>query len=584
MHRPLLEYFLSDRPEDIPDVPRLNQNIALPGDLSLYHPIDSLPNEILSRIFESGYFEGESFNLRFRAIIEQISRRWKEAAHHTPSLWSNYHLSQGNLGQFIDILPLFLKRSGGHFLDIHLNCFWDPSHTKEVMEQFLPHSRRWRSLSIITPGTDVFRYLHNIPAPHLETLHVRHFSSQQFLPMDPDLFDNHLPSLRHLTLRNVSLRATTLPLKSLHSLDIRGYGVWPGQEALEKLIGGSTELRQLTLHVRSETVLGDINPQGDQSIVLPSLRSLNIITSEGLSSHLATLSRLFSCPSLDTFSVKDSSISTTSPSQDMVHYSRTGSKTYPNSPSLRVKACSLYHAWRSLNFARKILTLELDDVRWPHWSNCMTVFTGLPLLQTMAISNVDTSTALSELGRPSFPLKMAPLKKLEIGFTGHKWDVVESDFAKFIGSFEIPQLQSLSIRGISWQQWKFLVLTFADKVKRYPMLGSLTLTDLRGLSHSLPDPFPAFPNLRDLALIRTTTEPLLRHLVSPRADSWPNLRSLAICGDPSADTSLLCRIITSHPKHPLSLILDTHFQSDSKSWNWLKEHVDVVLMPTVKLW
>ncbi|KAJ3571990.1 hypothetical protein NP233_g3396 [Leucocoprinus birnbaumii] len=551
-HPSLLGYFLFDRPEEIPDIPRFHCKPSLHVDLPPYPPIDSLPNEILSQIFESGYFEGEDFDLHFRGLIEQVSQRWREAAYHTPALWSNYNLSQGNLDQFIDVLPTFLERSGDYPLDIHLNCFWDPARTKAVMKQFLPHSRRWRSLSITTPGADIFRYLHRVPAPLLQTLQVCHFSSQRFLPMDPELFDGHLPSLRHLVLRNVSLEATTLPLKSLHSLDVRGYGVWPEHEALEELIGGSTELRQLTLH--------------------------------GCPLTLATLSRFFSCPSLDTFTVKDSSASADAPTHDMVRYSRTGSDAYPDSPSLRVKACSLYHAWRSLSFARKITTLELDDVHWPHWSNCMTVFSDLPILRNMAITNVDASTALAELGKPTSSLKVESLSKLQIGFNRHRWSVVEADFAKFVTMFEVPQLKFLAIRDISWQQWKFLVLSFTEKVEKYPILESLTLTNLRGLTHSLPDPSSAFPNLQNLNLIRTAAEPLLEHLAIAHTPSWLKLRSLSICGDPRANLSLLRRVVALRPKTPLSLILDTHFQSDRESWNWLKENVDVVLMPSVQLW
>ncbi|KXN82983.1 Ubiquitin carboxyl-terminal hydrolase 22, partial [Leucoagaricus sp. SymC.cos] len=83
-------------------------------------PIDSIPNEILSRIFESGYFEGENLDCDFRTLVENVSRRWWQTAHHTQSLWSTCHLSQGNLDNTIDDLPVFLKHSGDYPLDIYL--------------------------------------------------------------------------------------------------------------------------------------------------------------------------------------------------------------------------------------------------------------------------------------------------------------------------------------------------------------------------------------------------------------------------------------------------------------------------------
>jgi hypothetical protein len=218
----------------------------------------------------------------------------------------------------------------------------------------------------------------------------------------------------------------------------------------------------------------------------------------------------------------------------------------------------------------------------------MTVFASLPLLQNLIIANVDTTDALADLGMPPYPLKVAKLKNLEVGFTRHKWDVEESDFATFVGVFDVPELRTLAIRDISWQQWKHLTLVFMEKVKKYPSLVSLMVTNLHGLTHSLLDPSLAFPHLQNLTLIRTAANPMLQPLAvaTPRLRTrvtWPKLRNLVICGDPDASSSFLRQIVASRSEYPLSLILDTHFQSDLESWKWLEENTDVILMPTVKL-
>ncbi|KAF9449761.1 hypothetical protein P691DRAFT_666806, partial [Macrolepiota fuliginosa MF-IS2] len=547
-------------------------------------PIDLVPNEILSLIFELGCFEDEVPDLCFRDLIEKISSRWRETAHHTPSLWSIYRLSQGNLDHMIDVLPVYLERSADHPLEIHLNCFWDPARTDRVMELFLRYSKRWRFLSITTPSADIFHYLHGISVPQLEVLQICHFSSQRDLPLDPSLFDGHLPSLRHLTLRNMSFKDTTLPLKHLHSLDIRGYGIWPDHAELNELIGGSTTLRKLALHVRPEAVLQNISPQEGFPIILPALYTFDVITSEWLSPQITTLCRTFSCPSMDSFSLKDSSVMTTTPPYDMVRYLRTGSVSHPDSPLLRVRACSLYHACRCLHSSRDIVTLELDDVRWSHWSNIMTVFASLPSLDSVIITNVEPTVALSDLGTPSCPFKIPSLKKLEVGVVKRKWDAEESDFAKFVRVFDVPALRFLAIRNISSAQWCHLLETFTERTGQCLELESLTVTNLQGGLDACPDPSSAFPNLQNLSLIRVPVNSILKRLVLAPSMQWPNLRNIAICGDPHASVPLLHRIITSRPQGSFTLYLDGHFQHNLESWNWLEENAEVILMPTIDPW
>lgn len=562
----------------------VKDRVVFDASLSSYPPIDSIPNEILSLIFELGYFEDERPDFYFRALIAKISRRWREAAHHTPSLWSIYHLSQGNLDHLIDDLPVFLERSADHPLDIHLNCFWDPTRTEEIVELFLPHSKRWKFLSITTPSVNIFYYLRGVSAPQLKTLHICHFSSQRHLSIDPQLFDGYLPSLRHLALRNMTFKNTTLPLNRLYSLDVRGYGVWPDREELNKLIGGSTTLWKLTLHVRPEAVLQDINPQEGSPIILPALRTFDVITSEWLSPQIATLSRVFSCPLVDSFTVKDSSVLTAAaPSYDMVRYLRTGSALHPDLPLLCVRSCSLYHAWCCLTSPRNIATLELDDVHWPHWSNVVTVFMALPSLENIIITNVDPTAAFSDLGKPKdHPFKIASLKKLTVGVVKRTWDVIDSDFAEFVGAFDVPNLRSLTVRNISSGQWRHLLGKFAERAGKYPVLESLTLANLQGIPESGPDPSSAFPNLQNLTLIRVSVNSILRCLNSPSLiPPWPKLRSLAICGDPNASAPLLHQIVVSRPRGSFSLYLDGHFQRNLESWRWLEENAQVVLMPTI---
>lgn len=545
-------------------------------------PMERVPNEILSLIFELGYFDAEEPDSCFRTLIGKISRRWRGVSLCTPSLWSTYHLSQGNVDDLIGDLPTMLERSRDYPLSIFLNCFWDSAQTEEILDIFVPHSKRWKLLSITIPGPDIFRYLRGVAVPRLETLRIYHFSSQRHLHIDPRMFGGQLPSLRHLVLRNMTLKDTTLPLKGLHSLDIRGYGIWPSHAELNQLIGGSSTLQKLILHVRAESVLQDMGYQEISPIFLPALRNLEMITSEWLSPHIATLSNMFSCLAMDSFTLMDNSATAAKPAYDIVRYSRSGSASHPDSPTLRVRSCDLYHARNCLSSSRHITTLELDDIHWPHWSNVMTVLAALPLLENMIIPHVDPTATLSDLGEPVYPFKIASLKKLEVGAIKRKRDVIESDLARFISLFEVPKLQLLAVRNISAEQWKHVLLAFAAKVEKYPVLESLNITHLQGLPDSYPDPSLAFPNLRSLTLTRVSVNAILGCLVIPSSTlsgviAWPKLKRIVICGDPLASIPLLHRIVSLRPRYSLSLCLDGHFKRNLDSWIWLEENADVCL-------
>jgi hypothetical protein len=604
-------------------------------------PFDLVPNEILSLILEHGYF-GTKNGLpdnSFRGLVRDISRRFREVALQTPSLWASVHLSPSNVFDEVDLLPTYLGRSKSYPLDIHLSCFWAPDLTEQVMELMTPHSPRWKRLSITIMNGHALKFLADVAVPSLNLLIITFYSNQRRIALPSSIFKNELPQLQYLSLRNVDLINIRFTLRNIKTLDIRGYGIWPNFRRLNELIGQSTHLQRLVLHVKPAEVLAQLRwllPGGQSGtlgqVILPALEYLLIHTSEWLTADVADFIRLFHCPKLKVLVLQDLSSQTEKPNAIMTYLVRTkrlepvaleavwteawegrveaGSQAKSDGlvvqPTLWVKSADLHHAYSAIacSLASRLTALELNGVLFPSMPRMKEIFAGLKNLQYLSMFNLVPSESLVLIKEHGIAweemvgaVDIPSLLTLVIAFRptprNQTFELDGTDL--FLSLFKLPSLSSLLLKNPTFNRWcKVADVFLRGGVQSFPKLTSLKVVDMED---SIPvgsfiagcgNPVAAFPRLEWLLLDGINSTCFLQCLLASYGDSeapaWRNLTSLAIANDPCASRPLLHRVICDREAlaRPLKrLYLDSTYKRNAESFEWMKERVPVVeILPT----
>ncbi|KAF9007404.1 hypothetical protein BDQ17DRAFT_1350572 [Cyathus striatus] len=565
--------------------------------------LDQVPNEVLSVIIEHGYFDRddtEEPDSTFRSTLSKTSRRLRNVALHTHSIWSVFHLSQGNIIPLLQAIPVYLARSKDYPLDIRMNCFWSPELTDTIMNLFIPHSRRWRHLSITTPNTNILSSIKNTPVPLLRSFKISQFSSRRSVAIDVPLFDNGIvPELSYLVLRNVSLSGS-LPLRNLRTLEIRGYGVWPAYEELNHILGGSESLQKLVVHVKPGDVLRNVDRQDRDPIPLPALHTFEVLTSEWLSRDIASLIRLFACPQLKSLTVQDTAGCSTSHGRPILELSgKSKSAIVARRPrsegvtKLSVWASSAFTAWSALSPSTQLHTLELRSATWPDYTDLHLMCMGLRSLETL-ITEIDPSYVLREVSPEGRDGTLLPsLRTLEVSVTRHiDSERKDDDLTRFIKLFSVPSLESLKLRNLTDNEWSVILKHFAAHIHEYSRLASLTVRDMPySFARKCPSPVEAFPRLRHLALHRASSNDFIKHLLVNEEPSarglmpvWPQLKSLTITGDENVSRPLVHCVIVARKAMGMpieKMCVDEVFLRNGESWEWLNAQAKVGLVKDV---
>ena len=597
-------------------------------------PFDLIPNEILSLIIEHGYFGTRNGipDKLFLAVACHISRRFREVTIQTPSLWATIHLSPSNVFDELDILPTYLKRSRSYPLDIHLSCFWAPDLTEHIMELLTPHSKRWRRLSITVMNEHALKFFEQVAAPCLNMLVLTFYSNERRVALPSPIFRNALPQLNALSLRNVDLVNIGFSLRDIKTIDIRGYGIWPSIHRLNEMIGQSTNLQRLMIHVKPGEVLAQLRgtlPGGQAGtlgqIYLPALEYLMVYTSEWLTKDIATLISLFNSPKLKVLILEESVSSPTQKADAAMTYLlrfkhidpiflepvwtepwEEHIETHKPSkldgcvvqPTLWVKSADLYHAWSAVghSVASRLTALELNGAFLPSLDRMKEIFTSLKNLQYLAMfdpiyslpsmrdHNVHGEQFIDAVDIPN-------LSTLVIVFRPSR-PVNLDGAALFLRFLNLPSLSFLLLKNLTFKGWCEVVDIFHSRgIQSFPKLTSLKIVDLKDsipggaftASHGYPS--SAFPRLEWLLLENASTNYFLQSLtaahdsVSATRPAWPKLTSLAISDDPYVSKPLLHRVIRARGAFgcPVQkLYLDSAFTRNVESFEWLKEHVSVV--------
>ena len=579
---------------------------------------DSLPNELISLILERGYFDGTPQpNTSFRSSMVRTSHRFHQISLHTPSLWSIIKFTpKHSLIQAAHLITTYLTRSMDYPLSIELT-YLTHHMANLILGELIPQSKRWKSLTITTSGDHIFSLIQHIPVPHLEYLNISYFATPRRISLPSPFMADSIPKLSFLYLRNVDLDTVNFPLINVKTLDIRGYGRWPGHPQLTTMLEGSQSLEQLILHVKAGLVLREIEliHHNQSQILLPSLRNLVVYTSEWLTDRINILIRLFACPKLRTLVVSESTTFDTIINYDVEAGPLLNSPSCSSSPSsprlLVVRSADIYLSCLSVP-SSTLTTLELHKVIWPSYVLLKEAFGALRQLQHLLILSLNPGDAFvhitNDLTEPRLAevdssILVSSLRTLTIEF-GQTSEVCGCgclDHAlhavPFLRLFSLPQLTSLNLRHLNSDCWKSIVNSFACRVPEYPTLTSLTLSDMT-LTNDITLPKPgdyrdaveAFPFLQRLSLNRIHSNGFIQYLLppsplpndlTPTPLCWPSLRTLSLSGDANVSKPLLGRVITTREGLGVpfgKLYLDHHLTTNIEFWDWVMDKVDVELI------
>lgn len=502
------------------------------------------------------------------------------------------------------------------------------------MGTMTPHSMRWRRLSLSIMNNHALKFLEHVAVPYLNLLAISFYSNQQRVALPSPTFKNDLPRLQHLILRNVDLVNIDFTLRNIKSLEIRGYGVWPNLFRLNEMIGQSTSLQYLTLHVKPAEVLAQLRtslPGGQSSalgqIHLPVLECLLVYTSEWLTQDVVELMKLFNSPKLRTLVLQESiSVQTEKPSTIISYLVRSKclepvaldavwteawegsaekegeqSKLDGMQPTLWVKSSNLYLAFGAVgcSITSRLTALELNGVLFPPLAQMKEIFASLKNLQYLSIFNLVPMISLPAIRDPGVTweemVRVVDIPSLLtlVVVPGRGSPNNSLDLDLFIRMFNVPSLSFLLLKKLSFSRWCKVVEVFRQGgVQSYPKLTSLKVVDM---ADSIPDgsfieghgnPVDAFPRLERLLLAGVSSTCFLQCLLAEHDPTsggtepvWPNLTSLAISNDPYTIRPLLHRVISARETfaRPLKRVyLDSNFTMNLESFEWVKERVSVV--------
>ena len=430
--------------------------------------------------------------------------------------------------------------------------------------------------------------------------------------------------LSSVYLRNIDSDGLDFASQALTTLEIRGYGSWPTFPKLKEMLDSSS-LQRLVLHVKPKNVMQQIftgMPEGvrDLQILLPELRTIEVYTSEWLTSGISALVRLFACPKLEDLFVRESTGSQIEvPGGTILHHSKVpsaaispfvGSQPSPLPATLPyrlfLRSANLQFASHALSTAT-VSTLELHKVYWPRHDITRDIFTSLNRLQHLLIYDHCSTEALFQIfgGRDQTPqdlfldplFKIPSLETFAIEFSRAVHPPPNDDAILFIRLFSLPSLKALHLKTLDLPQWKNITETFRQHTAEYPALASLTLANVSDIIPTNPhDPsytniVDAFPHLSQLSLDGVHSNAFIQQLLptpspSPASESFhmdvptplPNLRTLSICNDTNVSKPLIHRTIIARKNMGvplLTLYVDSHFGGNMESWEWIREHVRV---------
>ncbi|KAJ3921788.1 hypothetical protein F5877DRAFT_75841 [Lentinula edodes] len=306
-------------------MPIFQQDNTVGSTLELVNPLDSLPNELMAKIFGVG-IELDRRNELPRALITycSVSSRWREICQHSSELWTDVRIPLRHTRPkgIVARTTTQLERSNPRPFDLTLtippimptvDLFDEPQDEFELIRDILsvlsPHLPRIRRLSFITElpyyareVTFTCSRLAAFEAPQLSHIHLQFgvLGISEFLvPMDriiPMLFKS-VPRLKHQRVYGVDIQYPLHGLTSLH---------------LSHLLPDETNFRYLSINspALEELCLISLYPMAhaaepvQSKISFPALRSLRVSFARRAFASGTCILALMSPPNLTSLEIR----------------------------------------------------------------------------------------------------------------------------------------------------------------------------------------------------------------------------------------------------------------------------------------
>ncbi|KAI8986227.1 hypothetical protein BD414DRAFT_416391 [Trametes punicea] len=380
----------------------------------LQSPVQRLPNDLLSSIFNIAVLDGEEEDSITLSNLMLVCRYWREVAIHTPMLWTR--ISMGT-HRSVDRALLKLDRSKSAPLYICLDFSPRMEHgtvsTESIitaMDLVRPAIWRWKTFHLIVPSrpqAHVALTRCREQAPLLEVLSIRvtHSMQEDHYSTPPlPLFERYTPRLRSSSFTSFNFNWDLALLSNLRVLKLGGYwnGFSPSVDVILKTLRACPQLEELVLRNMS-----DVDPESCASLIsepseqqqddyvlarvsdtrtihLPRLRKASFYYSGNLRTR--TVFSLLSFPSLERIEL--CYLDNVSPILESL---RRQSLTVLPLRHLRIESCFM----NELRFARllprlpALNSLELVDVE-DVTSNLMRNFATPPVSQTWVCPKLRT--------------------------------------------------------------------------------------------------------------------------------------------------------------------------------------------------
>lgn len=265
--------------------------------------VSYLPNEILSQMFEEGFnmIQEVDDRISFTLSVSQVTRRWRDVAIDTSSLWTSIVLPTSEL---------WIERSQGRPLDIYIgekHRYLDPDDFYSVMSKVTPYIQRWRSFSLYSlaydPPTLIFEQILEMGASLLTRLSV--YNGEDDLVTIQDLAgtpSNRVPLLVDLRVRNIDFRLQSLPLDAITTLHIEISDSY-ATLSYGKFFQLFSTFPSLSKLVLKGCIINPLLTQVDQAVELPLLKTLVIQNPSNFNNYVAVVLRVLHAPTLESLAL-----------------------------------------------------------------------------------------------------------------------------------------------------------------------------------------------------------------------------------------------------------------------------------------
>ncbi|KJA28892.1 hypothetical protein HYPSUDRAFT_61726 [Hypholoma sublateritium FD-334 SS-4] len=265
---------------------------------------DILPPELLALIFifAQAVDKRVSRKVPFEVQLSHVSRRWREVALTTPALWTNISITSRKSKKWVGS---YLQRSGCLPLCIFIDIYeWDkkkpsmfkPAFTKQIYDQISAHLWRVRKLSIFCYLNSTASLMQSqfigAPTPMLESFSVNCDDAPLNFPPATDsvqIFSGGSPKLTFVDTSSIDLLNPSVGLQNVTTLFIHLNHSKLSYPQLVALLTGPKSLVNVSITGFSDTLRRTWPVHSihhDASFVLPSLKSLRLISSGELATRL----------------------------------------------------------------------------------------------------------------------------------------------------------------------------------------------------------------------------------------------------------------------------------------------------------